>query len=725
MAKPIEKILKISSIPKQIRNICTSAHIHHGKTAFSDNLIAAAGMMSQDLAGDALMLNFREDEIERCMTIDSSNISMVHDFNGVDYLVNLIDTPGHVDFGGDVTRAMRAVDGTILLVCASEGVMPQTETVLKQALKERVKPVLFINKVDRLITELKLPPEKIMEKFTSVIAHVNRLIMQIAEEGYGEKWQVNVMDGSVAFGSAKQNWALSVPYMKKKNVGFKDIITIYENTQAGPEREKALFEKAPLYEVIMDMTVKHLPDPVQAQQYRIPKIWHGDLESEFGKSLMTCDFNGKLGFVINKIIVEPQVGEVSYGRLFSGTVTKGMEVYLNRAGKTQRIQQIFIAYGQKKELVESVHCGNIVGLVGIKSSVGETLSFEPVEPFEEMTHIFEPVISKAIEPVKPGDLAKLVEILVKVEKEDPTVKVEINHETGENIISGMGELHLEVIENRIRTERGLEVKTSPPIVVYRETITGKNVEPSEGKSPNKHNRLYFVVEPLPIQFVNAMKAKQLPEGRIKKKDQDFWKKLTDLGMEQDETRKVRDLFKGNIFVDLTRGIVHMPEIIEMVLDMFEDVCKRGGIAQEPVIGMKVSIVDCKLHEDNIHRGPAQLYPAVREGIREAMRNAKPMILEPLQIFLIEAPSEYMGEISRLVANKRGQLLNMEQTATHVTVEAKMPVGEMFGWSSELRSGTEGRGTSYVKDQFFEPLPMELQEKIKSQIRTRKGLTDNQ
>jgi elongation factor 2 len=533
------------------------------------------------------------------------------------------------------------------------------------------------------------------------------------------------MDGSVAFGSAKQNWALSVPFMKKKNVSFKDISNIYETMQAGPDREKALFEKAPLFEVVMDMAVKHLPNPAEAQIYRIPKIWHGDIESDFGKALLTCDPNGKLGFVINKIIIEPQVGEVSYGRLFSGTISKGMEVHLNRENKNQRIQQIFIANGQKKDLVEKVPCGNILGLVGIKSRVGETITSEPEEPFEELTHIFEPVISKAIEPAKPGDLAKLVEVLIQVGKEDPTVTVEINHETGENIISGMGELHLEIIENRIKTEKGVEVKTSSPIVVYRETITGKNPEPSEGKSPNKHNRLYFDVEPLPNPFVMAMKKGDLPEGRIKKKDQELWKKLNDLGMEQDETRKVRDLFKGNLFVDGTRGIVHMPEIIEMVLDMFEDVCTRGGIAQEPVIGMKVTIVDCKLHEDAIHRGPAQMYPAIREGIRDAMRNAKPQLLEPLQVMQIEAPSQYMGEITRLVTNKRGQLLNMEQTATQATVEAKMPVAELFGWSSELRSGTEGRGISFIRNQSFEVLPMELQDKIRTQIRQRKGLTENQ
>lgn len=720
----VEKVLEIAKKPTQIRNICTSAHIHHGKTAFSDNLIAAAGLMSQNLAGDALVLNFRADEIERAMTIDSANISMVHEFDGQDYLINLIDTPGHVDFGGDVTRAMRAVDGTILLVCASEGVMPQTETVLKQALRERVKPTLFINKVDRLITELKLTPEQMQARFMKIIADVNKLIRNIAEKGYGEKWQVSVADGSVAFGSARENWALSLPFMQKKKVSFKDVLDIYEKFQPGPERDAALFQKAPLFEVILDQVIKHHPDPVQSQRYRIPKIWHGEVETPFGQSLVNCDPKGEVGFIINKIVIEAQVGEISYGRLYSGTITKGAEVYLNREKQKQRVQQIFIAYGAKRELVEDMSCGNILGLVGIKARVGETLTIEPQTPFEEITHIFEPVISKSIEPAKPSELPKLIEVLRKVAKEDPTIKVEINEETGENIISGMGELHLEVVENRIKTERGVEVKTSPPIVVYREAITRTSPE-IEGKSPNKHNKLYFIVEPLEKEFVEGIKKGEIREGRVKKSEPELWKALEDRGMDSKTSRKVKDIYNGNMLVDMTRGIIHLGEVIEMIMDMFEDVMNGGPLAREPVVNMKVSIMDLKLHEDTIHRGPAQMYPAVREGIRDAMLQAGPVIFEPLQITKIEAPSDYMGEISKLVTSKRGQLLDMEQTDAGVFVTAKMPVGEMIGWSSELRSATGGRGTSSLMDQMFEKLPEELQLKIIGQIRTRKGLAQNQ
>jgi len=201
-----EKVMKIAQTPKYIRNIATSAHIHHGKTAMTDNLMAAAGMMSSKFAGqlEGGMATWQHaDEQERLMTVDAANVSMVHEYNDHEYLINLIDTPGHVDFGGNVTRAMRAIDGTVVLICAVEGIMPQTETVVRQALRERVKPVLFINKVDRLVKELKLGPEKIAERIMALVVEFNNMVQRIAETQYKEQWKVNVQDGGVAFGSAR------------------------------------------------------------------------------------------------------------------------------------------------------------------------------------------------------------------------------------------------------------------------------------------------------------------------------------------------------------------------------------------------------------------------------------------------------------------------------------------------------------------------------------------
>ncbi len=723
-----DKIKRLISKQENIRNIATSAHIHHGKTAFTDNLLAAAGLMSEKIAGsleEGMATWQHADEQERLLTVDAANVSMVHGYRGKEYLINLIDTPGHVDFSGNVTRAMRAIDGTFVLVCAVEGIMPQTETVLRQALRERVKPVLFINKVDRLIKELKLTPEAMQERFKKIIQEFNLLIEQIAEKEYKEKWKVNVKDGSVAFGSAVDNWALSIPFMEKKAISFKDIYKLYEMSEE--ERKKWVWENAPLYEVVLDMAVKHLPNPIEAQKYRIPKIWFGDLESKFGKDLLSCNKNGELAFISTRIIIDPRSGkEVCVGRLFSGTIKNGMEVYLNGAKRTGRIQQVIVYNGIKPEQFEEVPAGNVLGIVGIKDIfAGETITEKQVEqPFEAIRHIFEPVVTKSIEPLKPIDLPKLVEVLRQVSKEDPSIKVEINEQTGENLISGMGELHLEIIENRIITEKGLGVKTSPPIIVYREGIK-KESPIIEGRSPNKHNSFYIKVEPLEDNIYEAIKSGELPEGRIKKKNQVVFDKLSELGWDGDTIRNVKDIYKGNIFLDETRGEVHIGEVIEIVLDAFEMVADSGPLAREPCMKMKVSLIDVRLHEDAIHRGPAQVYPAVRAAINESMKKANASLFEPIQIHLIEVPNQFLGEITKLVGSKRGQLIEIKQEGSIAEIKAKLPVAEMIGWSNDLRSATEGRGVSSLVDQLFEEVPQSLQAEVIKRIRDRKGLTENQ
>jgi len=715
-----EDIQKLMKTQKYIRNIAIAAHIDHGKTTFSDNLLAGAGMLSESTAGKQRALDFHEDEATRGITIDSASVSMIHKVHGEDYLINLIDTPGHVDFGGDVTRAMRAVDGCVVLSCAVEGVMPQTETVLRQALKELVKPVLFINKVDRLIKEVKLTPQEMEKKFISIIDHVNELIENIAPEGYKEKWKVGVGEGSVAFGSAFHNWALSFPYMKEKGMTFKDVIDAYEN-----DNYKELAKKAPLHEVVLEMVVKHHPNPVDAQKYRIPRIWRGDADSEIGKTLASCDARGEAVFVPIKIVVDKHAGEVACGRLFSGTIKQGDEAYMNLAKRKVRIQQVSVYKGAHRVIVDEVSAGNIIGVVGLKDVfVGETVSKHEMEPFEAITHMFDPVVTKSIEATKAADLPKLVEVLKQIAKEDPSIKIEINEQTGESLMSGMGELHLEIIENRIKTEKGLQVRTSAPIIVYRETVE-KESPSVEGRSPNKHNSFYMIIEPLEDNVYEAIRSGELREGRIKKKSTDMAQQLSALGWDGDTIRKVRDIYKGNIFLDETKGEVHIGEVIEMVLDAFEMVMVAGPLAREPCMKLKVSLMDIRLHEDAIHRGPAQVYPAVRESLTGAIKKTKAALLEPLQVHVIEMPDKFLGAITKLVGGKRGQIIEVKQEGTIAQMKAKIPVAEMIGWSNDLRSATEGRGSSSLLEQEFERVPMSLQAEIIKKIRSRKGLSENQ
>jgi elongation factor 2 len=717
-----EKVKKLMHESDKIRNIAIAAHIDHGKTTFSDNLLAGAGMMSEELAGKARLLDFHDDEQARGITIDSASVSMVHSVEGVDHLINLIDTPGHVDFGGDVTRAMRAVDGCIVLVCASEGIMPQTETVLRQALKERVRPVLFINKVDRLIREVKLTPEEMQKRFLDIISKVNELIDGLSEEEYKNKFNVNVNDGSVAFGSAYHKWALSVPFMKKKNLSFKVIIDAYSS---GDEGYKELSKKAPLHHVILDMVAQHHPNPKVAQAYRIPKIWQGDLDSQVGKDLVGCNEKGEPAFICTKIVVDKNAGEIATGRLFSGTMEQGDNVYMNLAKRKVALQQVSIYKGAQRVQVNKVSAGNIVALVGLKGVyTGETVSKNEMEPFEAIKHIFEPVVTKSIEATKAADLPKLVEVLRQVGKEDPSLKIEINEETGENLMSGMGELHLEIIENRIKTEKDLQIKMGPPIIVYRETV-GKASDVLESRTPNGHNILYMSIEPLEDEVFEAIRSGDIPEARMKKKSEDTWKKLEGLGVPNEEARQYKDIYKGCVFQDRTRGIVLLGEIIDSIMDGFRLVVDAGPLAREPLTKVKVMLHDIKIHVDHMHRGPAQVYPAVRKGMFETMKQAQPGLLEPIQTHQIEAPLEFMGKITAMVSSKRGLLDSVDQDSAGVTVKAKIPVAEMIGWSNDLRSNTGGRGVSSLANQHFKRLPAELQTGVIKRIRERKGLSEGQ
>jgi len=715
-----EVVKELMLKPDQIRNIGIVAHIDHGKTTLSDNLLAGAGMISKDLAGKIQFMDFDPQEQERGITIFAANASMVHEVEGRDYLVNLIDTPGHVDFGGDVTRAMRAVDGVIVVVDAVEAVMPQTETVIRQALKERAKPVLFINKSDRLIKELKLTPEIMQERFKTIITKINTLIAKYAEDQYKEKWLVSVNDGSVAFGSAAQNWAVSIGMMKKTGISFKEVIDHMEKAES-----KILAEKSPLHATVLDMVVRHLPNPLEAQKYRVPKIWPGDKESPMAIDMANCNPNGKLAAVVTKIYPDPHAGYVATTRIFSGKVVSGQSVYLVGQGKANKVQQVGIYKGNQRITMESVNAGNIVGIVGLNDAYsGETLC-DPdniIPGFEAIKHIFEPVVTKAIEPKKPQDLAKFIGLLKKVSREDPTLKVSINEETGEYLVSGLGELHIDAKIERPLKEAGIEVDISPPIVIYHEGVGKASAQPVEARSPNKHNIFWVVAEPLEKGIYEAMVRGEIEDLEVKKKDNDLVEKLVKLGMNRDEAKDVKLIYNKNIFVEATKGIAAILEILEMVKESFKEAMNEGPLAREPCAGVKIRLVDARLHEDAIHRGPAQVIPPIRAACRDAMVAAKAYILEPKQIIRIDVPSDQLGGAMKEVQNRRGQIIDMTEESGANVLMAKIPVGEMFGFNSSLKSATSGRGFYGMVDILYEPLPKELEPRVVAKIKERKGIT---
>ncbi len=702
---------------EKIRNIGIVAHIHHGKTTLSDNLLAAAGMISNELAGKQLYLNFDEQEQARLLTINNADVTIVHEYENERYLINLIDTPGHVDFGGDVTRAMRAVDGAVVVVCAVEGVMAQTETVLRQALREKVKPVLFINKVDRAIKELKLTSESFQKRFTTIIMEVNELIRRMAPEEFVDAWSVDPRDGSVAFGSGYENWAISIPYMLKTGVKFPDIVR-YVNEG----KSKEIAQKARINDVIFDMVVKHLPNPIEAQKYRIPNIWKGDAGSAVGHAMVATDPAGPTSFMVTDITMDQNAGEIATGRVFSGHLAKGMELQVAGGKAKNRIQHVSLFMGPERLMVDDVPAGNIAAVIGLTDAfAGTTMSTVPeMTPFEEIRHVSEPVVTVAIEPKHMGDLPKLIETMRKIGKEDASLKVEINQETGEHLLSGMGELHLEITQFRIVNDYKVEIEASKPIVVYRETVKAPG-GPFEGKSPNKHNKFYFEVEALPAAVSQAIKDGEIPQGKSFKDLKSLVTRMEQLGISRDEGRGLIAVEGTNMLFDVTKGIQYLNETMDLIVDAFKEAMNRGPLANEKVYGLKVRLVDAKLHEDSIHRGPAQTIPAARSGVYGAMCLGGRVLLEPLQKVTVNVPQEILSGATRELQRRRGEILDMSNVGDLQTIVAKVPVAEMFGFASDIRSATAGKVLWSTESLGFEVLPTELQAKVVAEVRQRRGL----
>ena len=716
----IAKATEVMHDRDRIRNLCIAAHIDHGKTTLSDNLIAGAGMMSEDLAGKSRVLDFDEQESARGITINAASASMVHSVEETDFLINLIDTPGHVDFGGDVTRAMRAVDGCFILTCAVEGAMPQTETVVRQALKEKVKPVLFINKVDRLINELQVTPEDMQERFMDQITKVNKLIRQFAPDEYKKSWQVSVADGTVAFGSAYHNWGITVPYMQKSGISFKDIFDYCNN-----EEQKELAKKAPVHEVLLDMAVSQLPSPVVAQPYRIPNIWNGDSESEMGQAMINCDPEGPLALMITKIWMDPHAGEVAVGRLYSGTINHGESLWAIGGSKAERVQQVSMMVGGDRISIPKIVAGNIAALTGIRSAAaGVTVARDKdIIPFEAIRHYSEPVVTVAVEPKSMKDLPKFIDALRSLAKADASLQVTTNAETGEALLAGMGELHLEITTYRIEEEQGIKVSVSEPIVVYRETTAGNNHgRPFEGKSPNRHNRFYIEVEQLPIEVVDALRQGEIGSGTIRPNDaKEIGRKFAEYGMDKDMMRKTYAINGTNVLVNDTKGIQYLHETKELLIEAFNEVCKKGPIAEEPVMSVMVKLKDAKLHEDAIHRGPAQTIPAMRNAIKGALVRANTALMEPMQKMHVSVPNDWLGGVTREITQRRGEIEDMPSDGEITTVIGKVPVAETFGFSNDIRAASQGRAVWNSENCGFEELPRSLLEKVVGEIRERKGM----
>jgi elongation factor 2 len=718
--KQTAEILKIMDKKETIRNIGIIAHIDHGKTTMTDSLLVEAGLLSPKIAGEARALDYLKEEQKRGITIKTANISLLHEQKGTPYLINLIDTPGHVDFTGKVTRALRAIDGVVVVVDAVEEVMVQTETVTRQALSERVKPVLFINKVDRLVKELKLGPADIQTKLNRIIRDFNNLIDLYGEPEQKENWKVDPVNSNVAFGSALHRWGFTFDIAQEKGIKFQEVVDAYKANNVDE-----LAQQLPLHEAILTMVVECLPDPVRAQKYRIPKIWKGDIDSEIGKAMLSADPKGPTVMCTTMAQMDPHAGLIATGRLFSGAVKEREHVYLVGAKRDYHVQQVSMYMGAFREIVDTIDAGNIAALLGLdQARVGDTIVSvdhrDIMVPFERIKYMSEPVITIAVETRHPRDLPRLVDVMSRLVIEDPNLSTSINKETGEYLLSGIGELHLEIAVKFLEEYAGgdLNIITSKPLVVYRESITSQGPV-ALARSPNKQNKLWIQVEPLEESVVKLIEKGSLAEDMGTKQIGEI---LKGAGWPAEEAKKVW-LLEGhkNLLVNLASGVPYLQETRDMIISGFEWACKNGPLCEEPIRGMKVKLLDVSFHEDPVQRDPAQIMPATRRGIFGSFLSSTPVILEPVYKVVVSMPVQWVGQVSGLIAKKRGRILSSEQKGPLIMITGFVPVAETFGLSADLRSATSGHAFWQSTFDHWEKVPENVAAEITRAMRARRGL----
>jgi elongation factor 2 len=712
--KSTSEVLKIIKNKDQIRNFGVIAHVDHGKTTMSDSLLAYSGIIAPSAAGKALAMDFDKEEQARGITIYQANVTLHFTQKDKEYVINMIDTPGHVDFSGRVIRSLRAIDGAVVVCDAVEGIMTQTETVTRMALEERVKPVLFINKVDRLIKELRLTPEKMQQQLADVVSNFNQLIETYGEPEYKEKWKVSIQDSSVTFGSAKDRWAINVDLMKEKGLTFKDVIDAYQN-----EKVSDLVEKAPLAEAILGMVVKHHPPPHVAVKYRIPQIWKGDLDSDIGKALLACSDDGPTIMMVVNMVLDPAAGPVAIGRLFSGTIKDGQTINIIDEKREGRVQSVNFFMGNQREQVGELGAGNIPALLGLTDCrAGNTLSsVKGIQMFEGVKYVSEPVVQIAIEPKHPKDLPKLVEFLQQLTIEDPNLIVKIDQESGETIIAGMGVLHLDVAVHRIEDAK-LEIITSEPLINYRETVTG-SCEPIMSKSPNRHNKIFMKVEPLEPEIAQMLRTGEISDMKSKEFVAD---KLKEVGWDRDTIKRIMKLdSRGNVLINGTKGVQFVQESTDSINTGFEEVMKEGPLCREQMRGCKFIFTHFVPHEDTAHRGLSQLGPASRRACMGALLTAGTTVLEPTLAIEVRVPTDLVGSVSTVINGRRGKVLDMSQKGAASIVIGEIPASETFTLSEAMRGQTAGRATWNTSFKEWTQVPKSLFQTAISDIRKRKGL----
>jgi len=780
-----DQIRKIMDDTDNIRSMSVIAHVDHGKSTLTDSLICKAGIISAKAAGDARFTDTRADEQERGVTIKSTGVSLYFEHENEDgkgtqpHLINLIDSPGHVDFSSEVTAALRITDGAMVVVDCIEGCAVQTETVLRQSLAERVKPCLFVNKVDRCILELQMEPEDMYMRFRKAIEDVNVIIATYHDELMGDQ-QVAPEKGTVAFGSGLHGWGFNVErfakiYAAKMGVdkekmmkrlwgdsffnakkktwtnvqhpeGCKDplprafcqfIMTpINQLMRAIMDDQKEKYEKMmgtlgivlkgddrhllgkPLMkrtmqiwinaaDTLLSMIVTKLPSPKVAQRYRVENLYEGPMDDEAAKAIRSCDKDGPLMMYISKMVPTSDKGRFyAFGRVFSGTVATGQKVRIQgphyKVGEKgdlsiKNIQRTVLMMGRTTEQIPDVPCGNTVALVGIDQYIlksGTLTTLETAHNIADMKYSVSPVVKVAVRVKDGKELPKLVEGLKKLSKSDPLV-VCTTEESGEHVIAGCGELHVEICLKDLRDEYAqCEFIVSDPVVSYRETVNELSSVTCLSKSPNKHNRIYLTAEPMSDELCMAIEdGKAGPKADAKERAKFLREKFE---WDENAARKIwcwgPETDGANLVIDQTTAVQYLIEIKEHVNSAFQWTTKEGPLCEENMRGIRFNIMDVTLHTDSIHRGAGQIMPPTRRCCFAAELTAKPTLQEPIFLVEITCPQEAMSGVYNCMNLRRGCIFeeNPREGTPLIQVKAHLPVSESFGFVAALRQATSGQ-----------------------------------
>ncbi len=745
--KNVEEIQKmIKSHPLELRRIFSiTAHIDHGKSTACDYLMGRAGLLSHDYEGERRLTDYDEEEQERGITIFTSVALLNYEYEGKTYLLEINDTPGHISFTGEVSRALRGSDGAVVLVDALEGCMTQTITNIHLSVGEEwCRPILFINKVDRLIMELKLPPEKIIQRFQQIIQEVNTEIEQVAPPQVKKKWILNADEGQVVFGSAKDGWAFTIPQLKKKEMSAKLVLDKYADAIKSNSKEpiKWLKKNLPLDEALLEVIIKHLPSPDEAQKYRMAKLWSGDIkkglniedpetvkddiEKWTAASLINIDKDGPLLGMITKIFIHPKTKRPTIiGRIWSGTLRQGDEIYLLNAKRTARVRRLGVMEIDSLLPVDQVPAGNLYAMeLPDMQPAGETfVSIEhkdKIPGFEKILYVSDPVVSRSIKPEDPKDLGKLGDVVRKWVLADPTATFRKHEESGEYILSGIDPLQIEILVERIQDE--IPIKVGTPITVYHETLLGKGVE-IQTKGSESLNRLKLSIEPLNEETMKLIRDGKIEEYQDEKERAAF---LRDAGWDKKEARRIWAIEGANILVNGSVGVQRLDRIKGYITATFREFCFAAALAKEPAMGLKAVVTDATVHEDPTHTRSAQIFVMTFSALNISFLTANPGLFEPILRIDLKTPADYMGPIMTILTQHRGKVVDTVQVGDNVEIQGEIPAseavkteGSVGGIADDIRSATQGKALFGYQFKKFQLLPKSLQEDKILSIRKRK------